>query len=240
MREHPKWQQARVTQKSFWDGVIQEDHAILRVLADNAQIAPRIRKCLTQTPVTCLEVGIGPLGLGVSGFLPEIPQRFALDPLAPSLSKSLGRLPATSSEKLRTYVRLQSSEIRYVMARGEEIPIQSESMDLVICSNVVDHASNPGVLLQEIHRVLKPQGNLFLEVDTFSILGLAKWHSWTKHVHKNEILVKSHPHRMYEANLISALRSRGFELRKLHGHTFASNLIGHARDSTFLGIKCHP
>jgi hypothetical protein len=45
---------------------------------------------------------------------------------------------------------------------------------------------------------------------------------------------------MYEANVIRDLRASGFELRKLHGHTLASSLIGHARDSIFLGIKCSP
>jgi len=238
VEEHPKWQEALQTAEAFWDGIVQEDHAILRVLSDNAQIAPRIRKCLSHTPQTSLEVGVGPLGLGISGFLPEIPFRFALDPLAPALLKCSKPLPATSSERLRTYMRQEGAAVRYIVARGEEVPVQSASMDLVICSNVLDHASSPGAILREIHRVLKPGGAFFFEVDTFSALGLVKWHSWTKHVHKNEVMVKGHPHRMYEANVIRSLRACGFDLRKLQGHTLASNLIGHARDSMFLGIKC--
>ena len=240
MEEHPKWLQALVTERNFWDGIAQEDHAILRVLADNAQVAPRVRKCLTGTPETSLEVGVGPLGIGISGFLPEIRLRFALDPLPPALLNFSGRLPITSSEKLRAYMRHEGSEVQYVVARGEEIPIQSESMDLVICSNVLDQASNPDSILREIHRVLSPKGTFFFEVDTFSVLGLVKWHSWTKHVHRDEVLVKSHPHRMYEANVIRAMRSCGFQLKKLEGHTRTSNLIGHARDSIFLGTKCCP
>lgn len=238
--EHPKWREALDTAEVFWDGIVQEDHAILRVLADNAKIAPQIRKCLASTPQTSLEVGVGPLGLGISGFLPEIPFRFALDPLSPALPKVCGNLPATSSEKLRAYMRQEGAGVRYVVARGEEVPIQSASMDLVICSNVLDHASRPMTILREIHRVLKPGGAFFFEVDTFSALGLVKWHSWTKHIHKNEVMVKGHPHRMYEANVIRDLRASGFELRKLRGHTLASSLIGHARDSMFLGIKCSP
>jgi SAM-dependent methyltransferase len=240
MEEHPKWPQALITERNFWDGIAQEDHAILRVLADNAQVAPLIRKCLAHTPEVSLEVGVGPLGLGISGFLPEIRFRFALDPLPPALLKFSGELPITSSEKLRAYLRHEGSEVRYVVARGEEIPIRSESMDLVICRNVLDHASRPDSILREIHRVLKPNGTFFFEVDTFSVLGLMKWHSWTKHIHKNEVLVKSHPHRMYEASVIRALRSCGFRLEKLEGHTPTSNLIGHARDSIFLGMKCCP
>ncbi len=240
VEEHPKWQEALWTAEAFWDGIVQEDHAILRVLADNAQIAPRIRKILPRTPRTSLEVGVGPLGLGISGFLPEIPFRFALDPLLPALLKCSDKLPLTSSEELRRYMRQEAAEVQYIVARGEEVPIQSASMDLVICSNVLDHASRPGAILREIHRVLKPEGAFFFEVDTFSAVGLVKWHLWTKHVHKNEVMVKGHPHRMYEANVIRDLRACGFELQKLHGHTLASSLIGHARDSMFLGIKCTP
>ena len=130
--------------------------------------------------------------------------------------------------------------IRYIQGCGEELPVRSESMDLVVCCNVLDHTSDPDAVLKEIHRVLKSKGIFFFNVDTFSRLGLVKWHLLTKYLHKNEILVTTHPYRMYETDAEHRLRNAGFQLKKVQGHTFVSNLIGHARDSTYLGTKCSP
>lgn len=240
MEKIPQWPRAQKVEKELWDGLVQEDHAILRVLADNAEIAPQVRKCLASQPETCLEVGIGPMGLGVSGFLPEIPARFAVDPLPPVSLEQISDLCERSSEHLRTYMRRQRAAIAYVQACGEEIPIRSESMDLILCCNVIDHASHPDAILREIHRILKPDGLLFFNVDTFSMLGLVKWYAWTRYAYKGTILVTSHPYRLYEADVVRRLGSCGFQIRKVYGHTRMGNLIGHALKSTYVGKKCAP
>jgi SAM-dependent methyltransferase len=236
MKKIPEWIAAQVTEKDFWDGMIRDDHAILRVLADNAEKAPLIRRSLPHTPQSALEVGAGPFGLGVIGFLPEIPHRFALDPLAPvGLGSS-----AVDEDPLRHYIRIKRRAIQYAIGYGEEIPVQTASVDLVLCCNVIDHTSDPDAILREVHRVLKTGGLFYFDVHTFSVLGLLKWHTYTKHAHKDEILVRAHPYRMYEASVIRQLRKSGFAIQKLYGHTVVSNAIGHARASSFLGTKCSP
>lgn len=55
-----------------------------------------------------------------------------------------------------------------------KIPLQSDSADVVICSQVIEHLRNPRVLLQEIHRVLKMGGLLIIATpnkNTFSPTG---------------------------------------------------------------------
>jgi ubiquinone/menaquinone biosynthesis C-methylase UbiE len=115
--------------------------------------------------------------------------------------------------------------------------MRSGSLDLVIYCNMIDHASSSALILDEIQRVIKPGGQFFFDVHTFSVLGLIKWHTWTKFRHKNEMLVKAHPYRMFE----SAIRRKNSEHRfageKLTGHTLPSACIGQARTSTFLGEK---
>jgi SAM-dependent methyltransferase len=234
MKQIPRWLEAQKTERDFWVGIARNDAAILRVIADNAEKASRVRNVIAGGLTRCLEIGVGPIGLGIIGFLPQIPNRYALDPLQP--------VPLDAQDdrdnSLRDFIMRRRSDIYYIIARGEEIPMRSDTMDLVVCCNVIDHASDPDAILGEIHRVLKPEGQFFFDVDTFSVLGLAKWHTWTKYAHRHEVLVRAHPHRMFESDMTRKLQARGFRLQKLHGHTFVSNLIGHARASTFLGTKC--
>jgi hypothetical protein len=51
-----------------------------------------------------------------------------------------------------------------VVATGEALPFPRESFDLVICTQVLNYAVNPFQVIDEIHRVLRPGGSLFLSV----------------------------------------------------------------------------
>jgi SAM-dependent methyltransferase len=236
MKKIPAWLAAQETEKDFWDGIIRDDPSVLRVLADNSEKAPQIQSSLPRKCQSALEVGVGPLGLGIIGFIPEIPQRFAIDPLPPvSLGSS-----SEQDDPLRRFIRSRRAPIHYAVGCGEEIPIKSGSVELVVCCNVLDHTSDPEAILKEIHRILQPNGLFYFDVHTFSVFGLAKWHSYTKHAHKDEVLVKAHPYRMFEGSVVRQIRQAGFRVQTLKGHTFMSNLLGHARTSIFLGTKCTP
>jgi SAM-dependent methyltransferase len=50
---------------------------------------------------------------------------------------------------------------------GLNIPFANNSYDAVLCSQVLEHASEPGILLKEILRILKPQGVLFMTIPFF-------------------------------------------------------------------------
>ena len=43
---------------------------------------------------------------------------------------------------------------------GINIPFEQSSFDLVFCTQVLEHVNNPGNLLNEMYRVLKPNGRL--------------------------------------------------------------------------------
>jgi SAM-dependent methyltransferase len=237
MKKIPQWLGAQKAEKILWDGLIHDDCYILQTITANALKAPGLMSSLGRRPETSLEVGIGPFGLGISAFLSEIPFRLALDPLPPVPLDTSPNSELHSSYDLRAYMQGLRTPIHYIQACGEDIPVRTGTIDLVICSNVLDHVSDPDAVLREIHRVLKLGGCLFFDVDTFSLCGLIKWHLWTKHAHKDEILVTAHPYRMLEGGLVRKLRDAGFRLRKLGGHTVVSRLVGHVRDSTFLGTK---
>jgi ubiquinone/menaquinone biosynthesis C-methylase UbiE len=108
---------------------------------------------------------------------------------------------------------------------------------LVVCSNVLDHVLNARAILAEIRRVLIPSGYLFLKVGTFSLLGLLRWHTWTKYRHHDELIVKCHPYQFLEWTIQAMLRDQGLEVLAKEGHSLISLLSGHARDTAFLAVK---
>lgn len=52
-----------------------------------------------------------------------------------------------------------------VAAAGEALPFKSESFDIVLCDNVVDHARDPRQIIREMGRVLTPGGLLYFTVN---------------------------------------------------------------------------
>jgi ubiquinone/menaquinone biosynthesis C-methylase UbiE len=55
--------------------------------------------------------------------------------------------------------------VRTIAARGERLPFDDGSYDIVLCDKVVDHAEDPRRIVEEIARVLAPGGMLYLEVN---------------------------------------------------------------------------
>ncbi len=45
-----------------------------------------------------------------------------------------------------------------------KIPLKNESIDAVICSSVLEHVKNPVIAVNEIYRILKPGGKMFVHV----------------------------------------------------------------------------
>jgi SAM-dependent methyltransferase len=68
--------------------------------------------------------------------------------------------------RLRRYLALdmRRTSLVNIVARGEQIPFASDQFDLVICTQVLEYIPEPGAVLAEIHRVLKPGGCLLLSV----------------------------------------------------------------------------
>jgi len=56
--------------------------------------------------------------------------------------------------------------VRYITCPAEKLPLPGEYFDFISCVNVLDHVSDPQIVLDEIIRVLKPGGVFFLSVDT--------------------------------------------------------------------------
>ncbi len=101
-------------------------------------------------------------------------------------------------------------ERRLPVARGsaESLPFASESFDLVTILDTVEHVPNETGVLAEIHRVLKPRGNVLVTVPAFMFL-------WSK----NDVLNR-HQRRYRRSELVEKLRAHGFRVLRASYNNF--------------------
>ena len=137
-----------------------------------------------------LEIGSGPIG--IVNFL-DWGTRFAIDPLEHFYRTQ----PAL--------VGLRHPAVTYVDGTGERLPFEDGSCALVIIDNVIDHTYAPGKILDEIHRILRPDGLLYLSVNVHKRWGYLL-HSALAALHIDQ----GHPYTFTSRKL------RGF----LNGHHF--------------------
>jgi ubiquinone/menaquinone biosynthesis C-methylase UbiE len=96
------------------------------------------------------------LGCGCTGDLAAFPAavKIAIDPLL-QVYQQLGMLVADEA----------GSRTVYLSIKAEDLPLLDECVDLVLCRNALDHMPDPGVTLNEVWRVVKNDGALFVSVD---------------------------------------------------------------------------
>jgi ubiquinone/menaquinone biosynthesis C-methylase UbiE len=92
------------------------------------------------------------VGCGISTVLHYVDgKRYGIDPLA--------------DEYKRLYAYPHGIDIQ--KGFGEVIPFPDESFNVVFCSNVLDHVTDPQKTIDEIHRVLVPSGYFVLTLEIF-------------------------------------------------------------------------
>lgn len=74
----------------------------------------------------------------------------------------------------RIYCCEQGGEGVDLLARGQELPLDSDSIDVVIAHHCLEFTSTPHQVLREIQRVLTPQGHLVvIGINPASLLGIS-------------------------------------------------------------------
>jgi SAM-dependent methyltransferase len=185
-----RWQVAQQAELAFWQNW--RDVPTFRDFDVPAYWAERFQRFgLTQPELrsqTVVEVGCGPLG--AIFYLSECRQKVGLDPLAGKFAPQSG-----------PYVPKHPEAVALLRAIGEQLPLRSSSADVVICYNVVDHVMSPEQVLDEIARILRPAGRLFLMSHTFPAL-LCPFLGFDK----------PHPHHWSFERLLRTVRARGFAI----------------------------
>jgi SAM-dependent methyltransferase len=156
-----RWLKAQQYEQAFWQRLGHDIAAGTEDLAWYAWRARRLERSLddagaARTDGNVVEIGSGPIG--IVNFLPW-GTRFAIDPL-----EHFYRMQPT-------LVALRNPDVTYVDGTGERLPFEDASSSLVIIDNVIDHTYAPGKILEEIHRILRPDGHLYLSVNVHTYWG---------------------------------------------------------------------
>ena len=122
------------------------------VIAAMTKSSRRVRDLLEQFQPIAKDARVIEVGSGAHGliFCFEGDRRVGVDPLAVDYSNLFPRWQR----------RAQT-----VAAVGESLPFRSQTFDVVICDNVVDHAESPSQIVRELVRILAPRGLLYFTVN---------------------------------------------------------------------------
>lgn len=126
-------------------------------------------------------------GTGMVHSLDIVDHGFALDPMNSQI-----------------YPELTDSLAEFVTGAGEALPFSQNEFDAVINFNVLDHTHHPDLVIEEIHRVLKPEGALYFAVNTFEIPKAIRT--------RLGYLDKPHPYHYSSEEIRSLITNNGFEI----------------------------
>lgn len=145
-----------------------------------------------------LEIGTG--ACGILTFLHESKYRFGIDPLEDFYST----IPA--------FTALRDDVTQYMQAKGESIPYSDSMFDLIIVDNVLDHCEDPNKVMQEVVRVLKPEGKIYFRQNTYNLYG-----KLIRNIMEVFLIDKGHPFTFRKKDIQNIFKMSG--LTTLHaGH----------------------
>jgi SAM-dependent methyltransferase len=114
------------------------------------------------------------IGSGVNCISQIIPKgkKIYLDPLLEDIKKKWpGLLP----------------QGEMIASGAESIHLPDRSVDLIVCINAISHMHNPELVLHEMERLIKPDGNIIISVRTWPSL-FARLHYFTARIYPQRVL----------------------------------------------------
>jgi 2-polyprenyl-3-methyl-5-hydroxy-6-metoxy-1,4-benzoquinol methylase len=166
-----RWQLAQNAERRFWKEAIGQPEELLHLVEEKYAFIAKIRKACPDAlrppkrPGRVLEVGIGPLGVGVATLLEDecTWNVTGVDPL-PRMDEL-----AVPEVVVNFYNALRRRPINYVQLAAEQFSAARNSFDLAICYNVLDHVQDPALILKNIFEMLVRGGYFALYVTTISV-----------------------------------------------------------------------
>lgn len=197
-----RWQDAQTYERSYWANVAERIASGSAGQLDwyswkAAQMRKRLVSALNRDLTAqskILEVGSGPIG--IVSFL-EYGQRYTIDPL----EEYYGLNPALSA--------LRRSGVVYGSGSGERLPFGDGFFSHVILDNVLDHVQDATGVLDEVHRVLEPEGIFYLAVNVH-----VPWGALLHRVLSKMRIDRGHPYTFTKVSIRRFMEDHGFRVKQ--------------------------
>ncbi len=151
--EQERWQEAQASERSYWENTSWQQTPAEQRRSEWSRHLGSLDLTLDEfAGQSILDIGCGPAG--VVNFV-TADRRVGVDPLASTYSQWNGFF---------------GDPVELVDSQAESMPFGDDSFDTLFCINCIDHTQQPGAILGECARVLKPGGLFVFHVDLDSPL----------------------------------------------------------------------
>lgn len=115
-------------------------------------------------------------------------------------------------DKAISYGQKKYNSLTLSVSDAHKLPYKAKSFDLIICTEVLEHVTEPEAVLLEIKRVLKKDGRAVIELDSGSMLFSTVWFLWQ--LSKGGVWKHAHLHSFTIKKLEKLLKKTGFAVEK--------------------------
>jgi ubiquinone/menaquinone biosynthesis C-methylase UbiE len=128
--------------------------------------------------------------------------------------------------RAKDYLSENNAQVALTQGIGENLPFKPHSFDKVMCKGALDHFFSPSKTIEEIARVLKPEGEMIISIANFNSLGFRlgkKLYPVTKLLSPSSAKERKPweppPDHIYKFDypFLSSLAKQHFEIKKTKG-----------------------
>lgn len=121
------------------------------------------------------------------------------------------------------YGKKRYGKMELLVADAHKLPYKSSSFDLLVCTEVLEHVDDPGLVIQEIKRVLQKNGKAIIELDSGSVLFSIVWFLWR--LSKGGVWNHSHLHSFTVQKLEKMLKKGGFTIERKNRFNLGMGMV---------------
>lgn len=140
--------------------------------------------------------------------------------LTSQIAQALPKAKITGIDSYKKAIKFAQSKypnLTFLVADAHKLPFNDKSLDLVICTETLEHLVDPQKALIEIKRVLKKDGFAIISMDSGNLLFRVIWYFWTKT--KGKVWDSAHLHEFNAKLLEDLIVKSGFKIkRRINSH----------------------
>lgn len=115
-------------------------------------------------------------------------------------------------EDALVFARKKYPSVNFIVADAHKLPFKTNTFDLTVCYETIEHVVDPLKVLEEIRRVTKKGGISILAMDSGSLLFRIVWFLWENS--KGRVWKGAHLHPFTHRQLENIIKKSGFSIKQ--------------------------